>query len=248
MRNTMSTLAVPRVQKAGPSAAASAAIVVYDHEFVFPSSAMTFAGFRTWAKSGAYPERGRVSYLGDEVYIDTSQEELETHSKVKLEVLGVVRGINLRLKIGVLYGDGALVSNEEARLSTIPDSVLLTYEALESGRVRLVPREGVEGQYIEVEGTPDWVMEIVSNSSVRKDTRRLRELYHRAGIPEYWLIDARGDTINFQILLREEDDYVPSGTRAGWQRSRLFGRRFRLVRERGRLDLWEYTLQVKPLR
>ena len=32
------------------------------------------------------------------------------------------------------------------------------------------------------------------------------------------------------------------------QRSQVFGRRFRLVRKRGRLGLWQYTLEVKPAR
>jgi Uma2 family endonuclease len=37
---------------------------------------------------------------------------------------------------------------------------------------------------MELEGTPDWVLEVVSQSSVAKDTKWLRESYHKAGIPE----------------------------------------------------------------
>ena len=50
-------------------------------------------------------------------------------------------------------------------------------------------------------------MEIVSPSSVSKDKKHLRECYYRAGIPEYWLIDARGEDVEFDILRRGEEKY-----------------------------------------
>ncbi len=223
-------------------------VMALEQEVAIPASAHTLAGFRAWAKSDAFPERGRISFLDQEIVIDMSPEELETHAKVKAEVGRVLLNLNRRIKRGEFYPDGTLVTNVEANLSTEPDATFATWESLESGRVRLVPREGTEGQYLELEGSPDWVMEIVSRTSVQKDTRRLREKYHRARIGEYWLIDARGDEILFQILVRGEADYVAQTERGGWQTSVVFGRRFRLVRRRGRLNLWEYTLQVKPLR
>jgi hypothetical protein len=67
-------------------------------------------------------------------------------------------------------------------------------------------------------------------------------------VREYWLIDARGEEINFQILIRGESDYAATVGRGGWQTSVVFKRRFRLVRQRGRMNLWEYTLEVKPPR
>ena len=100
----------------------------------------------------------------------------------------------------------------------------------------------------ELEGTPDWVLEVVSKSSVTKDTQLLRGRYFRAGIPEYWLVNARGKEIDFQILIRGGTDYIPSATVGDWQRSRVFLRKFRLMRRRGRMNFWEYTLRVKSLR
>lgn len=43
----------------------------------------------------------------------------------------------------------------------------------------------------EIEGAADLVVECVSDSSVTKDSRVLLDLYHRARVREYWLIDAR---------------------------------------------------------
>ena len=85
---------------------------------------------------------------------------------------------------------------------------------------------------MEVVGTPDWLLEIVSQTSVAKDTKRLRRQYHRAGVSEYWLIDARGEDIDFQILLWTESDYAGAPERKGWQRSRVPSQPGRLVPRR----------------
>jgi Uma2 family endonuclease len=91
------------------------------------------------------------------------------------------------------------------------------------------------------------VLEIVSPSSVGKDTVRLRERYHLAGIAEYWLIDARGDDLQFAILRHTPAGYDPVPAAAGWLSSEVFGRRFRLDRVRDPRGVWMYTLHVAPL-
>ena len=77
-------------------------------------------------------------------------------------------------------------------------------------------------QFIELFGTPDWVLEVVSCSSVKKDTELLPYAYHRAGIPEYWIIDTRFDKVSFQILRRRRDRYVVIKPSDGWYRSAVF--------------------------
>ena len=68
---------------------------------------------------------------------------------------------------------------------------------------------------IELEGTPDWIMEIISPSSVTKDRKNLRYRYHLAGIPEYWLIDACEEELQFDILLHAPEEYVPAEKKNG---------------------------------
>lgn len=70
--------------------------------------------------------------------------------------------------------------------------------------------------------------------------------YHRAGINEYWLIDARGEEISFQILDWRKKGYVAATKRDGWQFSLVFKYWFRLTRQRGNLGLWEKALHMKP--
>jgi Uma2 family endonuclease len=81
------------------------------------------------------------------------------------------------------------------------------------------------------------VLEVVSDSSVQKDTVSLPEVYYRAGILEYWLIDARGAEVDMQILHRGPEKYLPAPRQAGWQLSEVFGRSFRLERRQGRHGL-----------
>jgi len=212
-----------------------------------PADATTLAGFRAWVTSDDFPEKLRVTFIRGEIDIDMSKEEVQTHAAVKAQVCFVLMAINHEAKLGKFYLDGVLITNEAAEVSNNPDAVFLTRESLRTGRVRFIPRPKGEGQSVEVEGTPDWVMEIVSDSTVQKDTQRLRAAYHKAGIPEYWLIDARGEKIVFQILHWRKTGYVAAPNRDGWQRSRVFDRSFRLEREwDDDLKLWDYTLHLQP--
>ena len=88
-------------------------------------------------------------------------------------------------------------------------------------------------------------MEVVSDSSVIKDTQLLRRAYHRAHIQEYWLLDAREDDILFQILHWRKSGYMPGPNKDGWQRSKIFARNFKLIRKPARHGLWKYTLLVR---
>jgi Uma2 family endonuclease len=117
-------------------------------------------------------------------------EQLFSHNQVKTEFTVVLGGLVKTEGKGYLFSDDTLFSNPDADLSTEPDALFVSYDAVSSGRVRWV--EGAEESYVEVEGSPDMVLEIVSKTSMRKDTATLRERYGRAGVREYWLVDARG--------------------------------------------------------
>jgi len=92
---------------------------------------------------------------------------------------------------------------------------------LDSGRVRLV--ENQNGLQLELEGTPDMTLEIVSKNSTTKDYEKLRQLYWEAGVQEYWLVDARGDRLDFDILKYTAKGYVATRKQAGWVKSTVFG-------------------------
>jgi Uma2 family endonuclease len=212
-----------------------------------PRSELTLDWFREWVTSDDFPEKVRVTYVDQEIYLDMSKEELETHAAVKAEISWVLMGLYRHSRRGKFHLDGVLVTNVKANVSNNPDAVFVSRKSIELGLVRLVPEKGKHEGYVEIEGTPDWVLEIVSASSVRKDLRQLRRAYHRAGIKEYWLVDARGETIDFQILHWRKNGYAAAPNKGGWQRSHVFDREFRPCRERDDLGLWEYTLDMRTV-
>jgi Uma2 family endonuclease len=209
-----------------------------------PRSAATHAGFRRWITSLEFPEQVSPTFVDGEIWLSMSPESLETHNKVKGEFTSaLIRYVRDR-DLGETYCDRALFSNVEACVSTEPDFLFVSWAASEAGRVRLGRREQRQEEFIEILGTPDLVLEIVSDSSVRKDLVRLKWAYEQAGIPEYWLVDARGDQISFQILALEGDGYRPSAPADEPQTSRVLGARFELRRARNRLGRYAYTLEI----
>jgi Uma2 family endonuclease len=234
---TIQTPALPR------KAARRSAVVIEDKVSI-PGWVDDLESFRRWARSGEMPERGWLSYLNGEVWVDLSMEQLFSHNQVKVKFTHVLEGIVESDQSGYLVADNMLLSNVDADLSTEPDALFITYDTLSSGRIRMV--EGAdEGGCIELEGTPDMVLEIVSKSSVRKDTATLRELYWRAGVREYWLVDARDETPQFDILRHTAEDYVAVETREGWRRSQVFGREFQLTQQADPLGHPQYTLAAR---
>jgi hypothetical protein len=120
-----------------------------------PASAMDLHGFTEWGLSSDFPDRGRISFLGNEVVIDMSSEEFETHSKVKAEIGAALHTLARDLDLGEFYSDGVLLKNEAAGLNHCPDGLFVSWETLRSGRVWLEPRHEDAGQYTHIEGCPD---------------------------------------------------------------------------------------------
>jgi Uma2 family endonuclease len=98
---------------------------------------------------------------------------------------------------------------------------------------------------VEIVGSPDWVMEIVSPRSIKKDKVLLREAYFKAGVGEYWLVDALGEEVDFQILVPGDKEYQAVDGQDGWLASPTFGKSFRLERSKDDDGLLQYTLHMK---
>jgi len=205
-----------------------------------PRDAYTLAGFRRWALSAEFPEKQPVMFLNGEIYLFVPKENINSHAAVKTPVAVKLGGIFAESDMGDFFINGVLVTNIDADLSKNPDMVGILWESLESGKVRYVTNE--DGEEVEIEGSPDWLLEIVSDGSVKKDKVELREAYHKAGVREYWIIDARSPKVDFQILHWRKTGYVAAPHKDGWQRSRVFGRSFQLKRSRNRRGGWRYTL------
>jgi Uma2 family endonuclease len=203
--------------------------------------------FRAWASSDFFPEGGRIDWVGGRMEVDMSPEDLNAHGTPKSAIATRLGVLIQEADRGAVFIDRARISCPEADLSAEPDVLVLLFSTLKSGKARRIPRaSGAEGRFIEIEGTADLVVECVSDASVQKDRKRLRERYHRAGIPEYWIVDARGQTVSLQLLVHREAGYEPAATDAeGYAASQVLGSRVRLVKRLEEAGLVLYRLEVK---
>lgn len=208
-----------------------------------PDGLTDLEAFRSWAKSDEYPDRGRFAFLNGNVWMDLSMEAGNSHNRVKTAFAITLGSLVEDLDLGQYFGDGMLVSHTAAGLSTIPDGVFVSHESVESGAVARVG--GAANDFVELLGTPDVVLEVVSESSVEKDTELLPELYWQAGIPEFWLVDARKE-LTFDIFRHGPKGYAAARKQAGgWVKSAVFGRSFRLTSGTNRAGDRTFKLDVK---
>lgn len=209
-------------------------------QVTIPADAHTQAGFHRWASSGDFPDRCQISWIGGEILIDMSPEEIESHNKLKTEVSRVIATLVKQRRLGEFHSDRTLISNPEADLSTEPDAMFCSNDSIRSRRVWKEKNES--GLYMSLVGSPNWVLELVSKNSVTKDTRLLKKGYAAASVEEYWLIDARKHDRNIQIFTLAGNAYKAVPVKGGCWQSPLFGVAFHLHREKDEFGYWTYTL------
>lgn len=202
--------------------------VVIEENIAIPADLVDLDSYCRWATSDEFPQRGKFSYLRGTIWVDLTMETAYTHNQIR-EAIGRILGqLIFDAKLGRFFPDGMFLRNTAADLATEPDGMFVSYDAFRSGRVKGIERE--KPDFLEFEGTPDMVLEVVSDTSVQKDTQELRELYWRAGISEYWLVDARADSPRFDLLRHGRKGYVSTRKQAeGWLPSNVFGRSFQLT-------------------
>lgn len=213
------------------------------NEIRVPAEVFDFEKFRNWVHSDEFPEHVRVCYIDGHIEVEMSPEEIETHNKLRGAIYAAIWHWNSQRQLGEVLEDGALLLHPEVMLSTEPDLMFCSWAVTGSGRVRYAERVEGSNRFVEVIGSPDLVVEVVSRSSVRKDGVLLREQYFQAGIQEYWHIDGRGETIDFQLLARGKHEFEPVAADAdGYRRSEVLGGSFLLTRSLNRAGRFDYRL------
>lgn len=200
--------------------------------------------FRRWARSPESPEKVNLAFYRNALWVDRAPEEFVSHNQIKAEVCTCLMSIPGIREAGRVATHGVLVSVPEVGLSTMPDGLFVSYKSLSSGRVKAVgdsPRACVE-----LEGPPEMVLEVVSDSSETKDFVDLVQLYRQAGVREYWLIDVRRPPYRFQ-LFRWGYKKLRVARRFGqrWRRSKVFDRYFRLTVGHDPMGELTFTLEMK---
>jgi len=226
-----------------------AGTVVFEEQVEIPLNLRSLGEFRRWTLSDDFPQRGRIDFLLGRIEVDMSPEDFFCHGTLKVEL---IRVLSQRVKdagSGHLVTDRTRVCCPDADLSAEPDIVFVSHHTLQSGRARLIANAtGQPGRYVELEGAPDLVVEIVSDRSVVKDTVRLPEAYFKADVGEFWLADARSEQLVFLIHQPTPSGYRPiEPDSKGFQASGVLGCRFRLDARRDSQGNWTFDLVERPL-
>jgi Uma2 family endonuclease len=220
-----------------------ATVVLQDPEIRIPGSVVDLNSFHRWIESADLPDEARVCYLQGEIWIDTSDQDVFSHVCLKGEFTRVLANLERSEDRGYYLPDGLRVSHSGVEISVRPDGTLALYESIARKAIRFVP--GKTGDFIRMEGVPDMLLEIVSNSSVTKDTVCLKNLYWQAGVPEYWLVDARAEPLSFGIFCRGVKGYRRTRKVDGWLKSDALGKRVRLTQTTDPAGNPDYRLEVR---
>lgn len=137
-----------------------------------PRLRMTYEQYLEWADEDTHAE-----WVDGEVIFQMPATELHQ------SMLGFIHALLLlyvsRLKLGRVFTAPFPMRLEEQASQREPDLLVVTNDNL--SRVRR--------QYLY--GRADLVVEIISDESVRRDRHEKFREYEDAGIPEYWVLDAR---------------------------------------------------------
>ncbi|HEY4003150.1 MAG TPA: Uma2 family endonuclease [Candidatus Xenobia bacterium] len=224
----------------------SLAIRLEDNVLI-PAEVIDLATFRHWATSPAFPERGRIDYLGGVLEVNMTAEERESHGIPKGKLYAWMLQIVETTRPGRLFIDRTRLSHPKAGLSCEPDILFVSLEALQSGRARYVPSK--TDKMMEIEGEATLVVEIISDSSVGKDLRRLPERYFKAGVEELWILDARGTQpgVKFEIRHRSTRGWKPAPVDPdGFQASNVLERAIRVRRQPWVMaNTWQYLVDER---
>lgn len=189
------------------------------------------ASFLRWAESDDAPEKGKIGYHNGIVWIGQPMEQL-FHNEIKAAVAAAIMVWARQHGLGKFITDGMLYSHLESEFTTVPDGIFVKKESIDDEQVVLDKGK----RSTKMTGSPDIVVEVVSRSSAKKDLIELRDLYHQAGIREYWLIDSRKDEPELVILEWTKRRYRTVTSQAGWVKSKVLGGSFRVVVDED--DVW----------
>jgi Uma2 family endonuclease len=215
----------------------AAAVIAFDG-FEVPVSAARLDGFRAWVST--LDEQGpRVSFCAGRVFVEMSPQSYRSHGPLVTAINRTLGSMTTDRDLGMYCTPPSWLTHEATGLSTEPDGFLVLWSSFESGQARLNPERETE-----MLGRPDLVLEVVSRSSERKDLIEHVRGYASAGVPEYWIADARADLV-FRILVLEQGVYRDQVASDGWLASPLLGGWFRLLGLTNRAGLPDFRLEVR---
>lgn len=214
-------------------------LTVYGLEI--PLDVDTLDHFRDWV-GGLAEGSPQVHFWQGRVCIETSPQHYRTHAPVVLEINRVLSTLTRERNLGRYYAPPSWITEESCGLSTEPDGFLVLWDTLRANATRINPERECE-----MLGRPDFALEVVSRTSERKDLVDLVDAYARAGVREYWTVDARPTPPELMVRVLDAQGKWAHAVAApeGWIRSPIFGPQFRLTTAPDRLGQLEVRLEYR---
>ena len=131
-------------------------------------------------------ERGLAEWIDGEVHFYVGATA--AHQRIVQFLSFLLAGFLESTTGGQVFPGGLVVRAAPLGNAREPDIVVVTA----ANRSRVKPSF--------VDGPPDLVVEVVSNDSVERDYETKRTEYAAAGVPEYWIVDARSSTVSSLFL------------------------------------------------
>lgn len=195
-----------------------------EREVEIPEWVTSNTSFLRWARSKDAPEKGKYGFLQDRLWVDYSMETL-FHNFIKAAIYAALGNWVIEQELGDLLPDGMMLTVPSQEFTTQPDGMFVSFASWNNKRVMLKKEE----LSVVVTGSPDMVLEVVSPTTYRKDHKVLHQLYWKAKIKEYWLVDNNEGEPVLTILKRGSRGYVAVPAQDGWLHSTVFGADMQLV-------------------
>jgi hypothetical protein len=209
-----------------------------------PAGISDLHAFRQWVHFADLPEKLPVHFLRGDVWVDCDRADSLANVLIRGELTAVLLPL-VRVAGGFFALAGVLWSNDRAGFATLPDALLALGASRKAGRIRFSNGGNPKAEATEIIGSPDVVIEIVSEVSEEKDTDWLMSAYFKAEVTEYWLIDARKNKLQFDIYKRGKKEFAAVRKSSGWVKSAVLGKSFRLTQSEGEDGNPEFTLEVR---
>lgn len=133
-----------------------------------------------------FPDDGKRHELIDgEHYVTPAP--LTKHQRVSVNLVSAIHHHCQQAKQGQVFSAPTDVIFTETDVVQ-PDVVFLSKD-----REHLITRENIQG-------VPDLIVEILSNSTRRRDERLKRNLYEQHRVKEYWIVDPELDSVKIYSL------------------------------------------------
>jgi Uma2 family endonuclease len=215
-------------------------IPIENEVLTIPSWVTDLASFQRWFRTGDFPREAKLVYYDGNIWAG-QQIERALHTLIKTELAFAIMGWSKQHLPGTTYCDNQRYTHEAAKLSCEPDVIFFTEQSLLDGTVQLMDGDAS----LEIEGSPDIIVEVISPTSVKKDDKTLKEKYYQAGVKEYWLADSR-KVPSLVIMKRGSRGFVAVKANAqGWMRSEVLGATCRMKTSPGPVATTQVVVEMK---